>query len=68
MKRTKEKYNENDMVDNTRIANLIKNSITAKNKKMPLAMVVIAPENTLIPIPVNASCILLNLSSYGHST
>ena len=63
-----ENNNENKIVTKISIAKFSKNTMVAKNKNIPLKIVVIAPENMLMPIPVNASFMRLNLSMYTDST
>ena len=65
---TSENSKENDIVVKTSIAKFSKNNMIAKNKNIELAIVVIAPENILMPIHVNASFIRLYLSMYTDST
>ena len=47
---------------------LLKKIMTAKIKKNPEPSVVMAPLTIEIPISLNDSCILLNLSPYADST
>jgi hypothetical protein len=56
------------MVLNISNANLLNNVISAKNKKNPDPMVVIAPEMIEIPISFKDIYILLCLSGYTDST